>query len=99
MKLSVPSAGAQGSFFEPWFGCVSSKAPTQSALRRHLGTVIIGAVVTKKRKPPLEKAAQELTAIADKFLSSSPPVEQDRRVDNFEKSAIKIYHAKHAVSH
>jgi hypothetical protein len=54
--------------------------------------------VRKKKKPTLEKTAQELTALAEKFLSSLPAEEQDRRVENFEKAAIKKSRAKRATS-
>ena len=51
-----------------------------------------------KKKPTLEKAAREITAVIEKFLSSLPPEEQERRVDNFEKAAVKLYRAKRATT-
>jgi hypothetical protein len=52
----------------------------------------------KKKKPSLEKTARELTAIAEKFLSSLPEEEQDRRVENFERAAMRKSREKHAIS-
>jgi hypothetical protein len=49
----------------------------------------------RKKKPTLEKTARELTTLVEKFLSSLPPEEQARRVDNFEKAALKLYRSKH----
>ncbi len=54
--------------------------------------------MAKKKKVPLEKAAREITALIEKFLSSLPPEEQERRVNNFEKAAIKMYRAKRATT-
>lgn len=52
----------------------------------------------KNKKPTLEKTARELTTLAEKFLSTLPVEEQDRRVDNFEKAALRISRAKRATS-
>jgi hypothetical protein len=54
--------------------------------------------MAKKKKVSLEKAAREITAIVEKFLSSLPAEEQERRVNNFEKAAIKMYRAKRATT-
>jgi hypothetical protein len=54
--------------------------------------------MAKKKKVSLEKTAQALTAMAEKFLSSLPIEEQNRRVENFEKAAIRMSRAKRATS-
>ncbi len=51
-----------------------------------------------KKKPTLEKAAHEITAVIEKFLGSLPPEEQERRVNNFEKAAVKLYRTKRATT-
>jgi len=66
----------------------------QLALRRHSGAVSIDFIVATKKKVSLEKTAQELTDMVEKFLSSLPPEEQNRRVDNFQKAAVKLYRSK-----
>lgn len=58
----------------------------------------MGIVMKTKKKPTLEKTARDLTALVEEFLSSLPAEEQERRVDNFEKAAIKMSHAKRATS-
>jgi hypothetical protein len=54
--------------------------------------------MAKNKKPTLEGTARELTAVAEKFLSSFPAEEQDRRVENFEKAAIRRSRAKPCIS-
>ena len=97
------STRAQVLFFEAWtlaqerYLLTGCRTLARSALRHHspAGTMV---VTMRKKKPTLEQTARELTAMAEKFLSSLPVEEQNRRVENFEKAALRTSRAKRATS-